>query len=213
MQKCSCSNISSSGGSIIVNRSHHLMRPANLLSTACSYHADPMKDERDQSREAYPESLLQQVAVELRPAVSGLYRGLWRIAFGRERRSDEEDKQLLASVNAAAKKLGCAGFSSMGAAIFISGTLAMDRLGLEPPDYSSGDLSAGERQERAVEHFALVDAELKRALGELPFLLTCANAEPRFRAELQKSEELRSEAPAGAPVNLRLVGRRKSDRR
>jgi hypothetical protein len=153
---------------------------------------DSMKDERDQNREACPESLLQQVAVELRPAVSELYRGLWRIAFGRERRSYEsyeEDKQLLASINAAANTLGCAGFSSMEAAIFISGALAMHRLGFEPPTHSSGDLSATERQERAVELFACVDAELKRALGELPFLLTCVDAEPKFRAEHQKREE------------------------
>jgi hypothetical protein len=152
-----------------------------------------MKDERDQHREACPENLPQQVVVELRPAVSALYRGLWRIAFGRERRSDQEDKQLLASVNAAANTLGCPGFSSMGAAIFISGALAMHRLKLEPPPTcSSGDLSATERQERAVELFACVDAELKRALGELPFLLTCADAEPKFHAE-----ELGNGVPAG----------------
>jgi len=119
-----------------------------------------MKDERDQNREACPENLLQQVAVELRPAVSELYSGLWRIALGRELRSDEEDKQLLASVNAAANTLGCAGFSSMGAAIFISNALAMHRRKLEPPSCSSGDLNATERQERAVQLFACVDMEL-----------------------------------------------------
>jgi hypothetical protein len=171
---------------------------------ACSYHADAMNYDRDQNREACPESLLQQVAVELRPAVSGLYRGLWRIAFGRERRSDQEDKQLLASVNAAANALGCAGFSSMGAAIFISGALAMHRLRLEPRTCSSGDLSATERQERAVELFACVDAELKRALGELPFLLSCADAEPKFHVE-----ELGDRASAG----MKPVRREKSARR
>jgi hypothetical protein len=171
-----------------------------------------MKDERNQNHEACPESLLQQVAVELRPAVSELYHGLWRISFSRERRSDEEDKQLLGAVNAAAKTLGCAGFSSIGAAIFISGTLAMDRLGLEPPDSSSSDLGAGERQERAVAHFVSVDAELKRALEEPPFLLACAAAEPRFHAEHQKSEELRNQPPAGAAMNFRPVRRGRSAR-
>ncbi len=167
-----------------------------------------MKDEHDHNRQACPERLLGEVAAELRPAVSELYRGLWRISFGRERRSDEQDKQLLAAVNAAAKTLGCAGFSSVGAAIFVSGALTMARLGLEPLDDSSGDLSAGERQERAVEHFASVNAGLKQALGELPFLLACANAEPSFHAEHQNNEELRSKVSSGTLV--RAARRRKS---
>jgi hypothetical protein len=172
-----------------------------------------MKDEHDHNRGACPENLLREVATELRPAVSELYRGLRQILFGRERRSDEQDKQLLAAVNAAAKTLGCAGFSSVGAAIFVSGALTMARLGLEPPDDSSGEFSAGERQERAVEHFASVNAGVKQALGELPFLLACANAEPRFHAEQQKNEELRSKASSGTPVNLRVARRRKSTSR
>jgi hypothetical protein len=60
-----------------------------------------------------------------------------------------------------------------------------------------------------VELFACVDAELKRALRELPFLLTCADAEPKFHAEQQKSEELGNRAPAG----MKLVRRGKSARR
>jgi hypothetical protein len=64
-----------------------------------------MRDERNQNREACPESLLQGVAAELQQPVSELYRGLWRISFGRERRADEQEKQLLGVVNAAAKAL------------------------------------------------------------------------------------------------------------
>jgi hypothetical protein len=149
-----------------------------------------MKNERDQHREACPESLLQHVAVELRPAVSELYRGLWRISFSRERRSDEQDKELLVSVNAAAKALGCVGFSSLEAASFITIALATNRLGLEP-DYFAGGVSATERQELAAKHFALVNAEMKDALAELPFLRTCADAEPNFRAEEEKIDEPR----------------------
>jgi hypothetical protein len=147
-----------------------------------------MKNERNQNRGACPESLLQQVAVELRPAVSELYRGLWRISFGRERRSDEQEKELLVSVNAAAKALGCVGFSSVEAASFITIALATNRLGLEPPDCC---VSATERQELAAKQFALVNAEMKCALTELPFLRTCADAEPSFRAEEEKIEEPR----------------------
>jgi hypothetical protein len=156
-----------------------------------SYDDDPMKNERDQNREVCPESLLQQAAVEVRPAVSELYRGLWRISFSRERRSDEQDKKLLVSVNAAAKALGCVGFSSVEAASFITIALATNRLGLEPPDCFAGRVSATERQELAAKHFALVNAEMKCALAELPFLRTCADAEPSFRAEQEKIEEPR----------------------
>jgi hypothetical protein len=167
------------------------LRPANLLLTPCSYDADTMKNECDQNREACPESLLQQVAVELRPAVSELYRGIWRISFGRERRSDEQDKELLVSVNAAAKALGCVGFSSVEAASFITIALATNRLGLEPPDYFAGGVSPTERQELAAKHFALVNAEMKCALAELAFLRSCADAEPSFRAEQGQIEEPR----------------------
>jgi hypothetical protein len=156
-----------------------------------SYDDDPMKNERDQNREVCPESLLQQAAVEVRPAVSELYRGLWRISFSRERRSDEQDKKLLVSVNAAAKALGCVGFSSVEAASFITIALATNRLGLEPPDCFAGRVSATERQELAAKHFALVNAEMKDALAELTFLRTCADAEPNFRAEEEKIDEPR----------------------
>jgi len=150
-----------------------------------------MKNERDRHREACPESLLQHVAVELRPAVSELYRGLWRISFSRVQRSDEQDKKLLVSVNAAAKALGGVGFSSLEAASLITIALATNRLGLEPPDRFAGGVSATERQELAAKHFALVNAELKCALAELRFLRTCADAEPSFRAEEEKIEEAR----------------------
>ena len=45
------------------------------------------------------------------------------------------------------------------------------------------------RQDLAAKHFALVNAEMKCALADLPFLRTCANAEPSFRAEHAKIEE------------------------
>jgi hypothetical protein len=142
-----------------------------------------MDGKHNRVREACPESLMREVAADLQPAVSELYRALWRISFSRERRSDEQDKELLVSVNEAARVLGCVGFSSVEAAMGITRILAIDRLGLDPPDYFAADLSPGERQKLAAEHFAAVDAELKRALAELPFLITCASAEPRYRAE------------------------------
>jgi hypothetical protein len=162
---------------------------------------------KDKHSEACPESLLHEVAADLQPAVSELYRGLWRISVNRERRSNEQDRQLLASVNAAAKAIGCVGFSSLEAASFITMALATNRLGLEPPDYFADGASAAERQELATNRFTLIYAEMKRALADLSFLRACADAEPRIRAEDEQVEELRKRAPPGTQVNLRLVRR------